>query len=472
MNFRKKICSIISVTAALIMLLPNVTVQALNFTPTYYDDKGEIKELELYSESIYMMNMDTGETIVDINADEERAPASLTKIMTAVVMLDEIGYDEDTLKNTYVSAGTEAFDELYDTGASTADIQPGESVSYYDLLAALMIPSACEAANIIAINVAGSVPEFCDMMNEKAAELGMDNSHFSNAHGLFTQQNYSTARDMAVLSKYAVDRFSVFRDIVAMDSYQMESTDYHPTGSTILNTNLMLNSYTDYYYSYCKGIKTGSLDAAGRCLSSYASYDGTTYLTVTMGAPMNKLAEDIPKGEKDPDSIYGGDYVYYNILDHIALYDWAFSMLVQTDFINENSEIRDVEVEYGKDLDYANLKPANGYSQMWPMNISVDDVEKIITVKENIVAPVEKGDVLGQMELRYNGETLTTIDLISTTKVLRSDSKTKAKIVRSYFNSNVFKITLTIVISCIALYGAIHFIRVQKKYLRKNNKPV
>lgn len=467
MNFRKRICSIITMTAVLIMLLPNVTAQAFNFTPTYYDDKGELKNLELYSESIFMMNLDTGETIVDINGDEERAPASLTKIMTAVVMLEEIGYDEDTLKSTYVSAGTDAFDELYDTGASTADIQPDEKVSYYDLLAALMIPSACEAANIIAINVAGSIPEFCDMMNEKAEELGMDNSHFSNAHGLFTQQNYSSAHDMAILSKYAVERFSVFRDIVAMSSYQMESTDYHPTGSTILNTNLMLNSYTDYFYSYCKGIKTGSLDSAGRCLSSYATYDGTTYLIVTMGAPMNKLAEDIPKGEEDPDSIYGGDYVYYNILDHIALYDWAFSMLVQTDFINESSEIRDVEVAYGKELDYANLKPANGYSQMWPMNVDVDDVEKIITVKENIVAPVEKGDVLGQMELRYNGETLATIDLISTTKVIRSDSKTKIKIIKSYFDSNVFKITLTAVILCICLYGAIHFIRVQKKYLRK-----
>lgn len=467
MNFRKRICSIITMTAVLIMLLPNVTAQAFNFTPTYYDDKGELKNLELYSESIFMINLDTGETIVDINGDEERAPASLTKIMTAVVMLEEIGYDEDTLKSTYVSAGTDAFDELYDTGASTADIQPDEKVSYYDLLAALMIPSACEAANIIAINVAGSIPEFCDMMNEKAEELGMDNSHFSNAHGLFTQQNYSSAHDMAILSKYAVERFSVFRDIVAMSSYQMESTDYHPTGSTILNTNLMLNSYTDYFYSYCKGIKTGSLDSAGRCLSSYATYDGTTYLIVTMGAPMNKLAEDIPKGEEDPDSIYGGDYVYYNILDHIALYDWAFSMLVQTDFINESSEIRDVEVAYGKELDYANLKPANGYSQMWPMNVDVDDVEKIITVKENIVAPVEEGDVLGQMELRYNGETLATIDLISTTKVIRSDSKTKIKIIKSYFDSNVFKITLTAVILCICLYGAIHFIRIQKKYLRK-----
>lgn len=465
-----KIRRIICMSAALALIFSLLTcfsAGALNFSPTYYDDDGKLQELEFYSESVFMMNMDTEEPVVEINSDDERPIASLTKIMTAVVMLEEIGYDEETLKNTYVSAGTEAFDELYDTGAATADIQPGEKVSYYDLLAALLIPSACEAANIIAINVGGSIDGFCDLMNKKAEKLGLDHTHFSNAHGLFTQQNYSTAHDLAVLSKYAVESFSVFRDIIAMPSYEMESTDYHPSGSTIINTNLMLNSYTDYYYASCKGIKTGTADAAGRCLSSYAEYDGTKYLIVTLGAPMEKLSEDVKKGEEDPDSIYGGDYVYYNLLDHANLYDWAFSMLESTDFINEDSEVRDVAVAYGKELDYANLKPANGFSRMWPVNISVKDVEKVITVKENIVAPIEVGDVLGEMKLVYNGETLAAIDLVSTTKVERSAAKAKMKIVKSYFHSGVFKYTVIIIVSGIVLYGVIYFICIQKKYFRK-----
>ncbi len=461
---------ILLLTAAVLMnSLSVISAFGLNFTPTYYDEKGKLQDIRLYSESVYMINMDTGETIVDINGDVQRSPASMTKIMTAVVLLDEVGFEEETLKSIYVSAGTEAFDELYDTGAATADIQPYEKVSYYDLLAALLIPSACEAANIIAINVGGSVNGFVDLMNAKAKELGLDNTHFSNAHGLFTQQNYSTARDIAVLSQYALEHYSVFRELVSLDSYQMEPTDYHEVGSTILNTNLMLNNYTDYYYAYCKGIKTGTTDAAGRCLSSYAVYDGVSYLIVTMNAPMDKLPEDVEKGYEDPESIYGGDYVYYNILDHINLYEWAYSMLVSTDFINENSEVRDVKVAYGRKLDYANLKPANGYSQMWPVDVSVDDVEKIITVKENIVAPVEKGDVLGTMELRYHGETLAEIDLISTTKVERSPAKSRVKIIRSYFSSRVFRLTMIIIISGLVLYGAIHFVRIQRKYLRKYN---
>lgn len=326
-------------TLAIMLLVPAMCADAFNFTPTSgYDDDGKAIPLELYSEAVYMVNLDSGEAIVDINGEDERVPASLTKIMTAVVLLDKFKGDEQKLKDTYYSAGSEAFDELYDTGASTADIQPGEEVSCYDLLAALLIPSSCEAANIIALNVSDSITEFTDLMNEKAEKLGMENTHFSNAHGLWAQQNYSSCKDMATLCEYAISKYQVFRDIVCLPSYHMASTSYHSDGTDIYNTNLMLDSMTDYYYSYAKGIKTGTLDSAGRCLASYAEYEGTTYLIVTMGAPMDKLEEDVKKGEEDPDSIYGGDNVYYNLLDHISLYKWAFSSLVATDFVDKTAK--------------------------------------------------------------------------------------------------------------------------------------
>lgn len=461
-----KLCRVLSLLVAAILVFPAMGAQAFSFTPVVYDDDGNEKNLSLYSESVYMINLDTDEAIVDINSEEERPPASLTKIMTAVVMLDYYKGDEELMKKTYLSAGTEAFDELYGTGASTADIQPNEKVSAYDLLCALMIPSACEASNIIAINLGGSIDKFADMMNEKAEELGMNNSSFSNAHGLFTQNNYSSCKDIAILCKYALESYPVFKEVVAMPSYEMESTKYHSDGTDISNTNLMLNQGSDYYYSYCKGIKTGSLDSAGRCLASYAVNDGVSYLTVTMGAPMEKTAEDEQKGINDPDSIYGADTVYYNLLDHIHLYNWAYTMLKSTDFINANSEVRDVDVAYGSNCDYANLKPANGFTRMWPANISTDEVEKRITVKENIVAPIEEGDVLGKMELVYQGEVIADIDLVSTTRVQRSKVKEETKIIGSYFTSTTFRITLFVIILGILIYAAVHFVRAQRKYLK------
>ena len=447
----------------------SLSAQALSFVPTARDSEGNIKDIKLYSDCVYLINLDTGEVVVDINGDKEVPPASLTKLMTAVVLLDEYEGDEARLRSAMMSAGTEAFDELYDTGAATADIQPGESVSAYDLLAALLIPSACEAANIIAINVGGNIPRFVDMMNEKAGEMGLKHTHFSNAHGLFTQQNFSSAEDIAAICEYLIDNYPVFKDIVSNAAYVMDATDYHPNGTYILTTDYMIDEQSDYYYSYCRGIKTGTTDAAGRCFASYASYDGVTYLAVTLGAPMEKLPEDIKKGEDNPESLYAEDTVYYNFIDHINLYEWAFNSLVQKDFIDELSEVRDVKVRYGKKLDYANLKPASGYSRMWPVTIPIDEVEKTVTVADNVVAPVEVGDVLGKMELRYNGEVLAEIDLISTTKVERSPVKERAKIAKSYFKSRLFHVTAMIVVGCIGLYCVICFLTAQRKYLRRLN---
>ena len=467
MNLRKKITSFISFMLIIVMTIPSAVASAFEFTPTAgTDENGNAIPLNIYSESVYMINLDTGETLVDIDSERARVPASLTKVMTAVVLLEEFKDNPEGLKTTYVSAGSEAFDELYGTGASTADIQPYEEVSYYDLLAALLIPSSCEAANIIALNLADSISDFCDLMNKKAEELKMTDTHFSNAHGLFADKNYTSCKDMAVLCEYALDNFPTFKEIVAMSSYQMEATYYHSEGTLISNTNYMLRSTSKYYYSYVKGIKTGTLDSAGRCLASYATYDGNTYLIVSMGAPLEKQEEDIAKGEENPDSVYADDVVYYNLIDHINLYEWAFDTLVNTDFINTSSEVAEAEVEFGKNSNYVTLRPAEGYTRLWPTNISTDEVTHKITISGNIVAPIEEGDVLGKMELIYEGEVLTTIDLIATSSVELATFKAKLHVASAFFKSTEFKVALLIIIIIWSVYTIIYVIKVQKKYMK------
>lgn len=466
MKIKKNLTAFLSVILIFVIMLPT-TASAFEFTPSSgVDSNGNPKPISLYSKSVYMINLDTGEAIVNIDSDKSRVPASLTKIMTAVVLLDKFKDNPNDLKTTYVSAGSEAFDELYGTGASTADIQPNEKVSYYDLLAALLIPSSCEAANIIAINVGGSINKFCDLMNKKAEELKMTNTHFSNAHGLFADKNYTSCKDIATLCKYALDNFPTFKEIVAMPTYQMEATNYHSTGSMLTNTNYMLKSTSKYYYPEVKGIKTGTLDSAGRCLASYATYDGITYMIISMDAPMNKTAEDEKKGEEDPDSVFADDVVYYNLLDHTALYKWAFGNLVSTDFINTSGEVTEAKIEFGQNYDYVTLKPANGYTRLWPKYISTDKVEQKITVADNIVAPIEEGDVLGKMELVYEGETLTTIDLVATSSVKQNVFKAKLHVAKSFFKSTEFKVTLLAIIIILAIYTIIYVIRVQKKYMK------
>ena len=466
MNFKKKMITFVTVFFVFVTSLSTVA-SAFQYTPTAgIDENGKPIPLELYSESVYMINLETGEELVSIDSERARVPASLTKVMTAVVLLEEFEDNFEEMKTTYVSAGSEVFDELYGTGASTADIRPHEKVSYYDLLAALLIPSACEAANIIAINIAGSINEFCDMMNEKAEELKMKDTHFSNAHGLFANKNYTSCKDMAVLCQYALDNFPYFREIVSMSSYEMEATNYHSSGSVLANTNFMLRSTSKYYYSYAKGIKTGTLDSAGRCLASYATYDGVTYLIVSMGAPMQKQEKDYEKGAENPNSVFADDVVYYNIVDHINLYEWAFDTLVTTDFVNTSSEVAEAEVEFGKNANYVTLKPAEGYSRLWPNNVSVEEVKQVITVADNVVAPIEEGDTLGKMELVYNGEVLTAIDLVATSDVEQATFKAKLLIAASFFKSVEFFIALAIILAIIIIYSIIYAVKVQKKYMK------
>lgn len=445
-----------SAAVLLVNALP-LGAEAYNFTPYTSDGEGGTAPITIYSEAVYMVNTDTGDVLVDIGGEEARVPASLTKIMTAVVCLEHFRDDPDALKTTFVNGDNRAFDELYGTGASTADIRPYEDVSYYDLLCALMLPSSCEAANIIALNISDTIPHFCDMMNEEAERVGMTNSHFSNAHGLFVNQNYSTCRDMAVLTQYAYDNFPVFAEIVSKPTYNMPPTDHHPDGTLIINTNEMLDETSEYYYSPVVGVKTGTLDEAGRCLVSRGSLDGKNYMIVTMGAPLYEEGTDPSQNIQK----------MYNLIDHKALYQWAFYHLIPTDFINVSSEITDIKVEFAEEGDSVNLKPAEGFKREWPDNIDVSDVKQTIELKENVVAPVHEGDVLGTLTLTYNGEKLTSVDLVATSSVDRSVSDEKIRVAKSFFSSKEFRLCVVGIIVMFVAYTSIFIYRLQHKYVKK-----
>ena len=449
---------IIALTGAVMMFVTALPpcAGAYNFTPYVTDGEGGTKPITLSSEAVYMVNTDTGDVLVDINSDEARVPASLTKIMTAVVCLEHFKDDPDKLKTEFVHGDNSAFDELYGTGASTADIRPFEDVCYYDLLCALMLPSSCEAANIIALNLSDSIPHFCDLMNEEAEKIGMTGSHFSNAHGLFANQNYSTCKDMAKLTQYAYDNFPAFGEIVSKPTYNLPPTDEHPDGTLIVNTNEMLDETSDYYYSPVKGVKTGTLDEAGRCLVSVGSMNGKNYMIVTMGAPLYK------EGTEEPE--------YYNLLDHKALYQWAFYHLVETDFINVNSEITDVKVEFAQEGDSVNLKPAEGFKRDWPDNIKLKDIKRSITLAENVVAPVYEGDKLGKLTLSYNGEELASVDLIATSSVARSETDSKMRVAKSFFDSKEFRLCLGGIIFMFAAYTSVFIYKLQHKYVKRPDR--
>lgn len=434
----------IFITFVLTLTALTSSLSALSFTPDF----------EVYSEAAYLLNLDTGEVVYEKNADKQLVPASLTKIMTAVILIEQYEDNIAELSTTYVSGNSACFDELYLTGCSNADIRIGEKVSYKDLLYALMLRSACEAANIIAYNVAGSLDAFAEMMNNKAEELGCENTHFTNSHGLFWENHYTTAHDMAIITEYAMS-LPLFAEISCSESYVMEKTAFHTEKRTIHHTNYMMSRINggSYYYEYVKGIKTGTLDEAGRCLASVAYKDGYSYLLVTLGAPQYDE---------------NGNSVYYNFIDHKNIYEWAFDNLEYTTLINSSEEVAEVNVQYGDGTDYVIVKPAEEFSCIWNSRITSRSIHKIINLDYDVVAPVSAGDKLGTMELQYGGETLAVVDLVATSDVERDTQAAALTVAKSYIGSSEFYKAIQYIVVFFLVYTIL--IIVLKIIIAKKNK--
>lgn len=430
MAMKRRILAVLTSFVMIIALVvPSIAVTAGAIT---FDN-----DLELYSEAVYMIRLDTGEVVYSKNSTDQRVPASLTKIMTCLIILEANGGDKDTLLSKTASGGSAAFNELDGTGCSNADIQRGEVVTYYDLLCALMIPSACEAANILAIDMCGSIPAFVEKMNEKAAELGMNNTHYSNAHGLFAENNYTTCEDIAILTQYVIKNYDLFMEICDQGSYNMPATPEHPDGTRIVSSNKLIVEGSDYYYRFAHGVKTGFLDAAGRCLVSTAERNSYSYMIVTMGAP----------GYDE-----NGVSKMYNCLDHKTLYEWAFNTLEYTTILNSASEMGEVSVQYGKNADHVTVKPSMSYSQLWPTTVPLSQIKQKITLVQSVEAPVNAGDVLGTIELTYAGQTIASIDLVSTSAVARDEIKSDIKVATSFKDSDYFKIAIIVAVGAVLLY--------------------
>ncbi len=442
MKTLKRVLTVILAAAIFIQMSIPVSA-AISFTPDF----------EVYSEAALLINLDTGDVMYQKNADKRLVPASLTKIMTAVLLLEEYKDNIPALSTTYVSGGYECFDELYMTGASTADIRNGEKVSYKDLLYALLLRSACEAANIIAVNIGGSLQGFAEMMNLKAAQLGMENSHFTNAHGLFWEDHYTTANDLAILTRYAMS-LPMFTEIACSETYEMEATEYHEA-RTISHTNIMMSKGNggDYYYEYVKGIKTGTLDEAGRCLISTAYKDGYSYLLITLNAPQTNE---------------NGENVMYNMIDHKNIYEWAFNNFEYTNIISGTEEIAEVPVDYGDGTDYVIVRPEEEYARIWSKKVPIDSVYRDITLKDNVIAPIKEGDVLGTMELKYGGDTLAMMNLIATSGVVRSKQKETLAVAQSFIGSEDFFKAIRYVIIFFVVYTLL--IIILKIFAARENK--
>ncbi len=244
------------------------------------------KSPKLESESVFVIENSTDAVMIEKDADTKRYPASTTKILTALLAIENCDMNEIVKFSEKAVTLEEA--------ASNIKAQAGEKMPMRDVLYGLMLASGNECANAIAEHVAGSVKKFAKMMNQRAQEIGCTGSHFSNPHGLYADDHYTTARDMALIAQEAYNN-STFLDIISTKSYTAAPTNKDDAPKIFNNTNLLIDEESDYYQPDVIGGKTGYLDEAGRCLVTYAKHDGFTVISVQFKGPYEGIFAEAKK---------------------------------------------------------------------------------------------------------------------------------------------------------------------------------
>lgn len=258
------------------------------------DDKVNLNDL--YSSYAVLMDAESGNVLAEKSGTAKMYPASLTKIMTAIIAIENTDdMDEET------TVPSDIFPALYEEDASLAGFAPGETVRWKDLLYGALLPSGAECCLTFAGQIAGSESAFVDLMNEKADELGMKDTHFTNVTGLQDDKHYSTAEDMAVLLRYALKN-DTFRQAFTARRYSVMPINEHPEGFTFYNTMFQAMDNAGITDDDILGGKTGYTEKAGLCLASLARIEGREYILVTAKADGNHYTK--PYHVMDAENVY------------------------------------------------------------------------------------------------------------------------------------------------------------------------
>jgi len=345
------------------------------------------------AEAAILIDYKTGQTLYEKFPDRQRIyPASTTKIMTAILALEKGAHDQ------IMTASKAAIRDIGKDGMNIG-IMPGEKIYLNDLLNAMLVRSANEAANIIAENICSSREEFVKLMNKRAVELGALHTHFKNPCGAHEENHYTTARDMSIIARHAMS-IPEFREITAKKEYIMPETNKHDNwGIPLQSTNKLLNIDTGSLF-HITGIKTGYTAPAGFCLvSSAENPEGTELICVVLGVKNRNANENVYKYSKQ-------------------LLEFGFSEFdVQNIVIPNQIMVRNIPVENSKDNESIDLMSSDFLYSLLPVDKNDWNLAAEKFINTDIGAPVNRNDRLGYVEYSRNGTFLGRIDLISTTSV-------------------------------------------------------
>lgn len=413
-----------------------------------------LEDPSLNAQAAIVVDLNSGRVLFDKNMNEQRAPASLTKVMTALLALEAVDSGKVSMEDR-VTAQADCREGL-DEDSSTSGILPGVESSFREFICCALIQSANEACNVIGTYLAGSVSGFVDMMNQRAAELGCVNTHFVNANGLPAEGHYSSAYDMYLITAEAM-KHPAFMEICNTKSYQPESPDIN-AGKALVNSNSLIvanEAYGDYVYEGASGVKTGYTRAAGYCLISTAEKNGIHALAVVMGCDgwLNANIEE-----------------YKNFSDSITLYDWVFDHFVTRSVLTTGDPVLQVTVDMAEGNGTLILYPEQDISYLLPSDLDISQVQVAASpVEETFTAPIKAGTVLGRATISLDGEVLGTVNLISKASVELSRSQFFSQRLKAVL-SNKWVVTVVVILLVLAvlyLMLVIRYRRARREYLRR-----
>ncbi len=345
-------------------------------------DTQEIEKPEITASAYVLYNPDNDEVVDAKNENTKMYPASLTKMLTALTVMDLC----ENLESEIITVSENAVTSLYGTQSSTAKLKIGEKFTVKQMLYLMLLPSGNDAANVLAEHFCGDNSSFALKMNEKAKEIGMTSSNFCNPHGLHDDNHYTTAVDLAILADAYIQNETLY-NIAKCIEYTVPATNLQAERQ-IRTTNYMRIENSGYYYSYATGLKTGNTDNAGRCLAASAEKDGVTYICILLDVPEKWLRSG---------------YVRTDFLEAVDIFKYAFQTYETVKIADKGQVVANLPVyeTFSKKVDLCLNKDV--YATL-PKGTDLSELKIVFTpnslVEEKFLAsPVTEGEILGNAKL-------------------------------------------------------------------------
>ena len=416
-----------------LMLILSVSLCAAPASAAEGVGVGGVEPPELHCEAMLLVDANTGKPVFEKNAQQEMYPASLTKIMTALLVLEAV--DDGRLSLDQQLTASESAMAGLDADGSSADIQAGEILTVEQLLECMLIVSANEACNILAEAVSGSVSAFVDDMNEKAAALGCQHTHFVNPNGLHDSQHYTSAWDLYLITAEAMKHEDFLR-ISDTARATIPATNLSEERH-LYTTNYLIDTWRSlgYIYPDAHGIKTGSTDEAGHCLVSSATRGSLSFISVALGGPRVTLED--------------GEIRTYSFYDTGKMFDWAFDSFSYQTVLGSDELIKEISVALSK-VDHVSVHPAEDVELLLPNGTDPAALERTLEYESPVDAPIRAGQVLGTLTLSLDGEALASVDLAASNDVEASGLLVFGRNVRNFLSSTAVKVVVIVLLVLIA----------------------